>query len=184
MTRTTRLAAVALALLALVSPATARPLSPEETHRLGGAVDRYLSATASNDAEVLVASIPPRILNIMAGTAGIEAKDLTPTLQKQVAATLKDTRISDVTSDQSALDATDSTMADGTVVTWVVVSTEYTAAVNGKKTRNSEPIVALSEGNKWYILRVNSPKAKIVAAIAYPFLADAKLPEASATPAP
>jgi hypothetical protein len=165
-------------------PALARPLTGEESTRLGSAVDRYLSATASNDAEGLVAAIPPRILNIFSGTAGIEAKDLKPTLEKQLAATLKDTQISNVTSDQSALDATDVTMSDGTAVTWSVVPTTFTADVKGKKTLNKEAVVALSEGGKWYILRVNSPKAKMLAAIAYPFISDVTLPEPETTAAP
>lgn len=183
MPRPLRLMVLAAALTAAL-PAMARPLTGEESTRLGSAVDRYLSATASNDAEGLVAAIPPRILNIFSGTAGIEAKDLKPTLQKQLVTTLKDTRISDVTSDQSALDATDVTMGDGTAVTWSVVPTSFTVDVKGKKTLNKESVVALSEDGKWYILRVNSPQAKMLAAIAYPFISGVSLPEPEATPAP
>jgi hypothetical protein len=184
MTRTTRLAALALALLALASAASARPLTPEEADKLGGAVNRYLSAIGSEDSEGIVSAIPPRILNVFAGTAGIEAKDLKPTLEKQMSAMMKDSSFSDLTSDQTALDATDVTMADGTPVTWAVVPTVFTAEVKGKKTRNEQPLLALSEGGKWYFLRIDGPQARMLAALAYPFLGDATLPEARVTPAP
>jgi hypothetical protein len=175
--------ASAAAILAAL-PAMSRPLTPEESGKLGASVDRYLSAIGSEDTEGIVNAIPPRILNVFAGTAGIEAKDLKPTLQKQMEAMMKDSSFTDLTSDQSALDATDVTMSDGTPVTWAVVPTAFTADVKGKKTRNSQPLLALSEGGKWYFLRIDSPQARMLASLAYPFLSDAKLPEANSTAIP
>lgn len=163
-------------------PAAARPLAADETETLDRSVGRYLSAIGSKNAEGIVAAIPPRVLNVFAGTAGIEAKNLNATLQKQTAEMMKDSSFSELTYDGTSLDATDVTMADGTPITWVTVPTAFTAVVKGTKTRNEQPLLALNEGGKWYFMRIDGPQQKMIAALAYPFLSEAAMPEATVTP--
>ena len=66
--------------LTFALPLDARPLSEAEATGLDKAVATYLRATMSKDAEKVVGTIPPRILNVFAGTAGIEAKEVRTTL--------------------------------------------------------------------------------------------------------
>ncbi|MFN0115107.1 MAG: hypothetical protein ACKVPY_10565 [Paracoccaceae bacterium] len=174
----------ALLALGVLQPAQARPLTEDEAEALDKAVSRYLSASGSKNAEGIVAAIPPRVLNVFAGAYGIEAKNLDKTLIEQTAAMMKQASFSDLTSDQTALDAADVAMADGTAVTWVIVPTAFTAETKGNKTRNEQPLLALNEGGKWYFMRIEGEEVRKIVAFAYPFLAEAVLPEARVTPIP
>lgn len=177
------LVSAALAIL-LALPVQARPLAEGEQADLMKAVGAYLRATGNGNAEKIVSTIPPRVLNVFAGTAGIEASKVQKTLTEQTAELLKATKFSDLSAGEGPFDAKDETMADGTVVTWVVVPTEFTSEANGKKTRNQQPLLALLEDGKWYFTRIDGPQQQQLVGFAYPFIVDAKLPEASATPLP
>ena len=177
-----RLIAALIVLLSLALPAAARPLSEEETASLAKAVDSYIRATSSGDAVKIVKAIPPRILNIFAGSAGIEAKKLEKTLVDQTEVMTKGVKISDASAVKEGLNAEDAVLADGTPVTWVVVPTAFTAETGGKTTRNEQPLLALSEGGKWYFMRLDGAQQEQLAAIAYPFLADAEIPDGTVTP--
>lgn len=172
---------VVIALLTAL-PAVARPLSEDEARSLDRALKTYLNATRGNNAETLVKAIPPRIMNVFAGSAGIEASKLEKTLVTQTRALTKGLTVRNPVADESALDATDAALADGTVVTWVVVPTSYEAEKDGKKTLNSQALVALNEAGKWYFVRMDGDQQRQIATIAYPFLAEAMVPAATATP--
>lgn len=176
------LAATLALTLALALPAAARPLTADEAKSLDHAVQGYLGATSGNDAEALVRAIPPRILNVFAGSAGIEARKLTRTLEEQTRELTKGLKVRNAKADEGALDAEDAKLEDGTAVTWVVVPTSYEAEKDGKKTQNAQALVAISEGDKWYFVRIDGPQQKQMATLAYPFLAKAKVPDPVVTP--
>lgn len=173
---------LAAALILAALPAAARPLDQDEADKLGRAVESYMRATKAGDAAKIVAAIPPRILNIFAGSAGIEAKNLTKTLETQTRELTKGIKISDTAASIEAADAQDTALADGTRVTWVVVPTAFTVEQNGQKSRNEQALLALDEGGKWYFVRVDGAQQRQIAGIAYPFLADAPIPEPRVTP--
>jgi hypothetical protein len=177
-----RLFALLLALCLAALPVSARPLTPEEDASLGKAVDAYLKAILASNAEKIVAAIPPRVVNIFAGTAGIEAKKVQKALVDQTKEMMKGSRFRDLSADRSALDAGEGTLSDGTAITWVIVPTAFTAEVGEAKTRNNQPVLALSEGGKWYFLRIDGEQQKQLVTIAYPFLEGVSFPAASATP--
>jgi hypothetical protein len=177
------LAAIALT-FAFALPAAARPLSPEEDAALTKSMDSYLYAIGAGDAERIVRGIPPRIMNIFAGTSGIEAKSLEKTLVDQTAKLMKGSKFTDVGADRSAFDAQDAALADGTAITWVVVPTAFTAETKTAKTRNEQPMLAIHEGKRWYFVRIDGPAQQQLVAMGYPFLAGVKFPAAKVTPAP
>ena len=178
-----RLALIAAAVL-FALPAAARPLSEGERGDLTKAVDGYMRATMANNAEKIVASIPQRILNIFAGSAGIEAKNLNQTLVDQTKALTKGLKVRDAVADMSAVTAEDAVLADGTAVVWSIVPTSYTAEKDGAKTLNKQALLAVNEGGKWFFVRVDGAQQKQIAAIAYPFVAEAVIPEPAVSPAP
>jgi hypothetical protein len=169
--------------LMLTLPAHARALGEEEQAALMKSVESYLRATGAGNAEKIVATIPPRILNVFAGTTGIEASKMEATLVEQTEALLKTTKIRDFSVTGGPYEATDETLADGTAVTWVVVPIAFTAETGGKKSRNAQPLLALNEGGTWYFSRIDGPQQQQIVALAYPFIAGAKLPEATSAPA-
>jgi hypothetical protein len=177
-----RLVALVLALLVTALPAVARPLGAEEEKALGRAADAYLNAIKSGNAEKIVAAIPPRIVNVFAGSAGIESKEITRTLVAQTRELVKGSKFRDLKADRVGVEVNDATLADGTQVTWAVLPTTFTAEVGGSKTLNSQPMLAISEGGKWYFVRVDGPQQKQIVAIAYPFLSQVAFPEATSTP--
>jgi hypothetical protein len=168
--------------LALALPAVARPLTADEAKTLDHAVQGYLDATRGNDAEALVRAIPPRILNVFAGSAGIEARKLTRTLQEQTQALTKGLTVRKTSADESALDAQDAKLDDGTPVVWVVVPTTYEAEKDGRKTQNAQSLVAIREADAWYFVRIDGAQQKQMATLAYPFLAAATVPDPVITP--
>jgi hypothetical protein len=58
------------------------------------------------------------------------------------------------------------------------------AETDGKATMNRMALLALNEGGKWYFVKVDGPQQKQIAAIAYPFVAEAAIPEPVVSPVP
>lgn len=179
--RPIRLAAL-LATLLLALPAAARPLAKAEARALDTAITAYLGAIAEGDAEAVVAAMPPRVLAIFAAATGLEEKALRTTLVEQTGALMRGTKVSDLSADQSALDAGDETLADGATVVWVIVPTAFVSEAEGKAARNEQPLLALREGKAWHLLRIDGKERRDIAALAYPFLAGREFPEAKTTP--
>lgn len=178
-----RPALILIALLAAL-PAAARPLKPAEGKALDAALSAYLAALGAGDAEGIVGAMPPRVLKVFAAATGMEEAALKATLVQQTGALMGGTKVRDLAADQSALDAGDETLADGTKVTWALIPTAFVSEAGGKAVLNSQPLLALSEDKAWHFLRIDGPERRQVAALAYPFLAGKDFPEATTKPAP
>ena len=175
------LLAAALSLV-LAVPAAARPLGTDEAKQMSKSVGIYLRAIGRNEHERVIASLPPRVLNVFAGQAGIEASALVPTLAAQMKELTKGATFSDFTTDETTLDANDATLADGTPVTWVLVPTSFVAETKAGKSRNEQPLLVLREGDKWYMMRIEGAAQQQLVSYAYPFLAEVQIPPSVATP--
>lgn len=165
-------------------PAVARPLSDPEQAGLTRAIEAYKRATMGGDAARIVATIPPRILNVFAGASGVEADKVQQTLIEQTKTVMKDTKITDFVVAPGPYEATDATLADGTAVVWVIVPAQFVTEANSQKLRNHQPLFAVLENEDWYFSRVDGPQQQQIVALAYPFIAGQKLPAATAVPAP
>jgi len=179
-----RPALLALSLILAAAPAIARAPSAEEGKKLDTAVDSYLRSIASKDAERLIAAIPPRIVGIFAGAAGVEVDKVNDLLVDQTRGLMKGARFTDLAADVSALDLGDATLKDGTNVTWALIPVSFVTEVGEKRTKSSLPMLAVSEKNRWYFVRIDGPQQKALVQIAYPFLKDTPIPDAVTAPAP
>ena len=175
--RLTRLCIPLFALL-MTAQADARPLDSTETETLDKALKVYFQAISGADADGIVAALPPRILNVFAGATGIETSKLRAVLAEQTRTLIKGTSFRDVTADETALDAEDSALSNGTRITWVLIPTAFVSETKGKATHNEQPLLAVHEMGKWNFLRIDNRERRDLAAIAYPFLKDEKFPEA------
>ncbi|MBC7139572.1 MAG: hypothetical protein H5U17_12715 [Defluviimonas sp.] len=175
---------LALLLLALpmAAPASARPMEGAEARKMQTAVDVYLRSIGRGEAERVVAAVPPRIKNIFAGSAGIEAGKLDGVLIEQTEALLDSAKFGDFAADYSNIDATDSVLADGSHVTWTVVPTQFSVQTDSGKVLNRQPMLVLNEGGKWYMMRIEGAQQQELVSIAYPFLKGVSFPAASASP--
>ncbi len=174
-------AAIAITIL-LALPASARPLGEDEAAQMSKSVDIYLRAIGRGEAERVISALPPRVLNVFAGQSGIEAKKLIDTLAAQMRELTKGVSFSDFTSEKNGLVAEDATLADGSVVTWVLVPTAFTAKSEAGRTRHEQPLLVLREGDKWYMMRLEGAAQVQLVSYAYPFLTDIILPPSVSTP--
>lgn len=183
-TARSRLAGLMLAagLTLFAAPAPARPLAADEASTLQKAVSDYLGAIGRRDASLIIAALPPRVLNVFAGATGIEARKLNATLVEQTETMMKGATFRDLAAEEGTLEATETVLADGSEVTWVLVPTRFTLQSGGKKTLNQQPLLAVREDRIWYFLRVDGEERRQLAALAYPFLTEVAMPEARVTP--
>lgn len=177
-----RILLAVLVLLSLSLPLTARPLSEAEAAGLTKALEGFFRANTSGDAARIVATLPPRVVNVFAGTAGIEADDVQSALAKQTADLMKTTKVSEFVAAPGPYDAQDATLGDGSSVVWVVIPTQYVTATDKVKSRNSQPLFAVLENNHWYFSRIDGVQQQQLLSFAYPFIATATLPASSVTP--
>lgn len=168
--------------LAAVLPAQARQLGDAEAQKMAKTVEIYLGMIKRSEMDRVVTAIPPRVLNVFAGQAGIEAKELVPTLAEQMKAMLKDHKFYDFTFEKTGLEAHDAVLPDGTAVTWVLVPTAFTSESAAGKFRNEQPLLVLSEGGKWYMMRIEGAAQQQLVSFAYPFLAEVEFPASRSTP--
>lgn len=172
---------ISLALSALLAlPAAARPLGDAEQSGLTKALKAYGNATTNGDAAKIVATIPPRILSVFAGTTGLEASKVQDALIGQTEKLIENTKVFDFVVAPGPYEATDATLADGTSLVWVIVPAQFTTEAKGLKTLNHQPLFAVLEEGSWYFSRVDGPQQQQVVAMAYPFIATAKLPLSTA----
>lgn len=169
-------------LLSLALPVAARPLSEAEAEGLQKAIDSYRRVTQNKSAEKIVATIPPRVLNVVAGTAGIEADKVTETLITQTAELLKTSTISEFAAAPGPYEASDAKLADGTDIVWVVVPIQFVAEGKDSKTRNNQSLLGIQESGRWYFSRIDGPAQQQLVGFAYPFVAEASLPAATSVP--
>ncbi|MGB3147222.1 MAG: hypothetical protein WBA91_05625 [Paracoccaceae bacterium] len=171
-----------IALLLFSLPLQARPLTGAESASLEKSVESYLRATMAGNAEKIVASLPPRLLNVFAGTAGIEAKQVEKALIEQTRTVLRKGRVKDFVAAPGPYDGNDARMADGTPIVWVIVRTQFVTEATGQRVRNDQPLFGVLEDGKWYFSRIDGPQQQQVVSFAYPFMAGLELPPATATP--
>ena len=177
-----RLILTLLAALALAAPAAARPLDKAEAASLGTALSAYDAALTGHDSAALVAAIPPRLVAAIAAQSGMDVATLTSTMVTQSDAMLAETTFQDLGIDISAADARKARLPDGTGIVWALVPVSFVMDRNGKRTAFRQTILALNDGGAWYLMRIEQPAQRDLAATVYPFLATVTIPPGEATP--
>lgn len=177
-----RLALFALPFMFVAGLCDARPLAAPEEKALAKAVDGYLGAIETGRAEQVVAAIPPRILDLFAKQSDMDVGALQAILVDQTSALLSQSAFSALSAKVKGADATDSTLPDGTSVTWAIVPMQFVVKAQGSRTRNTQPMLALLEQGRWYFIRIEGAAQSRMVSLAYPFTADARYPAATATP--
>lgn len=175
-----RLAAFALCLLAAL-PAAARPLDDGERRGLDKAVAAYSRALERGDAQALTGTLPPRLLRFHAGMTGMTVQALEKAMTDQTEAMMADTRFGALEADTAVADVAEATLADGTEVLWAVLPAAFETETAGARTKVSQPVLALFDEGKWYLIRIDPTQAQVLAAV-YPFLAGVELPAATVAP--
>jgi len=177
-----RLILTLLAALALAAPAAARPLDPAEAASLGKALAAFDTALTGRNSAALVAAIPPRLVAAIAAQSGMDVATLTSTMVTQSDAMLADTTFQDLSTDVKSADAQEAALPDGTSIVWAIVPVSFVMDRNGKRTAFRQSILALNDAGAWYLLRIEHPAQRDLAATVYPFLAGITIPPGEAKP--
>lgn len=173
--RLSAVTAVVLALLAGLEGAAARDLSSAEVGSLEQTVSRFDAAMRGSDYEVVVDTIPPRVLTHIAEQAGLERAKLRTFViatMKQALATVK---LVSFGMDTAKLERKE--LPDGTPFALIPTVTVMDAG-NGRIAVNSHTL-ALIDGGTWYLLRVSEVQQIEILRKVYPEFAGVVFPTGS-----
>lgn len=176
------LAPLAALAIAIAPAAFARPLTADEAQALEKVIGTFGRAMDRGDAERIVDTLPPRVLNFAAAQSGMEIKVLQSAMIDQTKGLLKDAKFSDFAAPITEADAQDATAPDGKPVVWTILRSSFKLKANDQTTLNEQPLVAVNEDGAWYLMRIEAGAEVMLGAI-YPFLKDVQYPAASQTPA-
>lgn len=156
-------ALLAVALTAGV--AAARPLTDDETKALDRTVLAFDAAMKAADFEGIGRTVPPRVLEHIAGQAGIGVENLRKAMMQQMSAVMKDVTIASFSMDMAK--ARHRELTDGTPYVLVPTQTVIDAGAMGKTAVRSDTL-ALMDGGAWYLLRVSDAAQVAILRQVYP----------------
>ena len=172
-----------LAVLALFLPAgpslsaeaasSARPPVDAEAQKaqLADVVADFGNAFRTKDSASVVAAIPPRFIAFVAKQVGVTPGDLRSTLADDTAKTMREAEVLSFAIDVE--NAKYQTLADGSVI--ALVPTETVMRVDGQKYQANSDTLAITEGGRWYLMRVGSAQQIQVLRDIYPELSSVHL---------
>jgi hypothetical protein len=169
-----RSALAAVLVLALVaSAAWARPLTDEEKAALAVTVESFNAAMREGNHARVAQTVPPKVLAAIARRA-----NMTP--EAVVAAMVKAMQPLQSSIESFGMDlgtAIYRELASGTP--YLLIPTQTTMAVAGKRVRVGAHTLALLDEGKWYLLRVNNvPQVEILRKV-YPEFTGVEFPSGS-----
>ncbi len=172
--------AAALALtFAAPGPAAARDLTDAETTALVSTVDGYARALRASDLGRLVDTIPPKLLALMATTAGVDVDRFREQTKRQLANVMNTVRFEDVSIETSALSDPVET-EEGLVYAFIPYA--FVMATDAERNGVAGRLLALREGDAWYLLRVETGVQVQLLKDAYPSLKDVAFATDTVTP--
>ncbi|MDQ8699509.1 hypothetical protein [Hyphomicrobium sp. LHD-15] len=176
---TLRLSAVLALALVLVHgwdrAAAARDLSSAEVSSLKETVTRFDAAMHGSNYEVVVDTIPPRVLAHIAEQSGFERAKLRTFVIATMKQTLAAVKLVSFGMDTDKLDQKQ--LADGTPFALIPTLTVMDAG-NGKISVNSHTLALIDNGT-WYLLRVSEAQQIEILRKVYPEFAGVVFPAGS-----
>lgn len=163
-------------LLAAASGATkARELTPQEATGLAAEVEDFGSAMESGDLETVSATIPPRVLDHIARSAGVDTDILRSIIIEQMEDVFAENPLEGFAMD--AGNAIHRELADG--APYALVPTETDVEVDGRTMRMRSHTLALMDQGEWYLLRVSEAQQIAILRQVYPEFAEVEFPEST-----
>lgn len=177
--KTLRLPAVLVLTLVFIhgldSAASARDLSSAELSSLKETVTRFDAAMHGNNYEVVVDTIPPRVLGHIAEQSGLERDKLRTFVIATMKQTLAAVKLVSFGMDTGKLDQKQ--LVDGTPFALIPTHTVMDAG-NGKISVNSHTLALIDDGT-WYLLRVSEAQQIEILRKVYPEFAGVAFPTGS-----
>lgn len=161
---------LAVCLAAGPMPAAAKSLSEAEQAALSETVDDFSKAMKGNDFKRVIATLPPRLIEKMSAQVGVPADQLRDMLAAQSAQVMGNATVEKFATDLSDLSAKSGKMPDGSKVLYAFVPAEVVFTMGGKTHEAPQNLLALKDGEAWYLMRVQSDGHVKMLQDIYPFL--------------
>jgi hypothetical protein len=169
--------AAVLALVIVAGSAWARPLSDQERASLSATIESYNTAVRAGDYAHMAQSMPPKIVGAVAVRVGKSSDQVVGLMTKAIEQTLQGGAVK---IESFALDlgnADHKELASG--APYVLIPTETTIAVGGRRVRERSLTLALLDGGKWFLLRINSAAQVQILRDGYPDFTSVEFPSGS-----
>jgi len=165
-----------LLILCFWQGAAAREFTSEEKADLQAQIVRFETALKQGDFSVITDSVPPKVLQHIATTAGITLEQLRSAMQKQIA--LTSVKFLDAKLDVD--NATYNEAPDGT--SYVLVPSRSLIESQGQKIEVKSTVLALMDEGKWYLPRIDDARQINLLREVYPFVTTIEFPTRTVTP--
>jgi hypothetical protein len=160
-----RLLIAGSALLLLAGAPLARPLTEAEARSLAETVEAFDAAMRSNDYEIVVKTIPPRVITHIAKQAGIEVDALRALTIEQMKATLAEVKLLSFGMDLSKAEHRE--LPGGEPYVLIPTETVMETVETGKMAARSQTLALLDAG-VWYLVRVDDVQQVMIVRQVYP----------------
>ena len=163
---------VVLVLFSIVNSAIARDLTALERKTLHVQIARFETALKNSDYKTVSETVPPKVLESIAGHAGISVSQLRGALTTQMQMTLAAVKLLSFDMDEGKIQTKE---ASGGMPYALIPTVTVMDAGQGKIEARSHTL-ALMDGGEWYLLRINEEKQLAILREVYPSFATVEFP--------
>lgn len=154
--------------LALAWPAVAREATDAERALLVETIATFDAATRAGDMDVVVETIPPKVMTAMSEQFGVSVQQLRDAVIAQGKAAFEGVKLISFGMDLEA--ATYTQTSDGQP--YALIPTEVVMDAGGGNIRATSDTLALLDEGKWYLVRVSETQQVDILKRVYPGFAD------------
>ncbi len=158
------------------SGADARSLEDKEKAALAATVSQFDAAMRDNNFERIIATVPPKVMNSIAGKAGIDVLKMRSMMSEMMKTMMKDVKIEQFSMDVGKADFKE--LSSGTPYALIPTETVISAGEMGKVKQKSHTL-ALLDDNTWYLVRVSELQQLVIVREVYPEFTNVEFPQGS-----
>jgi hypothetical protein len=166
---------VAIATTFVPAPAEARSLTQAEQASLTEVVHAFDAAMRSANYVGIMQVVPSRVLEHIAGKAGVDVEHLTKAIAQQMAEVFAQVKIDSFGIDLAAAEHRELTNR----TPYVLIPTEVVMTAGGQKTAFRSHTLAILDDGAWYLLRVSDAAQLEIMRQVYPEFVDIEFPRGS-----
>jgi len=167
-------AAIALTLV-LTGVAEARALNDSERASLSATVSDFNGAIKAANIDRISQTVPPRIFDLLAKKANIDAAVIRETMTRMLKSTMDETPFEAFSMDMARATFKETPNGDP----YALIPTEVSLAVGGQRFKVSTHTLALLDGETWYLVRVSEEQQVALLREAYPNFTAEKFPQST-----
>jgi hypothetical protein len=176
--RAARMAIVpVLAFVLVASAAWARPPSDQERASLATTVEGFAAATRAGDYARVAQIVPPKVVSAFARRAGVTPEEVIAVMTKAMEQMFQGGNIKIESFRMDLASADHKELADG--APYVLIPTHTSVALDGRRFQEQSHTLAILDGGRWYLLRINDAAQLQFLLEAHPEFTSVKFPSGS-----